>query len=163
MVCPCISTIAQHSCCIIACSVLSHFASGYHTFVGVVALLLVSCSCCIHNRPVTLCGHYIHICTLCPAVCYCCCHFLPLCALASCYCYLLLPFAIAICYCYCYLLPNLLLLLLFATQFAIAFAICYRLLLYLLLLFAYAACTLTFNVAFCCIQNSLSLFAAFDV
>ena len=135
------------SCCIIACSLLSHFASGYHTFVGVVALLLVSCSCCIRNRPVTLCGHYIHICTLCPAVCYYCCHFLPLCALASCYCYLLFPFAIAICYryslfaicyCYCHLLPNLLLLLLFAIA---CYSICYC---YLHMLYAHSHLMLRF-------------------
>ena len=57
-----LSTIAQQSLYIIACSLLSHFASGHHTFVcgGKIALLLVSCSCCIHNRQATLCCHYIH-------------------------------------------------------------------------------------------------------
>ena len=141
MVCPCISTIAQHSCCIIACSLLSHFASGYHTFVGVVARLLVSCSCCIHNCPVTLCGHYIHICTLCPAVAIAVAisyrYVRSLVAIAS---HLLLLFAIATCYS--------LLLLPFATQFAIAllfaiacYSICYC---YLHMLYAHSHLMLRF-------------------
>ena len=150
--CPCLSTIAQqllYHCMLITialCFWLSHFC----VCGGTIALLLVSCSCCIHNRPVTLCGHYIHNCTLCPAVCYCCCHFLLLCALAFaiCFCHLLLLFAISTCY--------LLLLLLYATQFAIAF--CY-------LLFAIAC----YSICYCYLQmlhaysHLMLRFAAFSI
>ena len=115
------STIAQQSLYINACSLLSHFASGHHTFVcgGTIALLLVSCSCCIHNRQATLCCHYIHNLHTRPAVIL----LLPF-PTAMCYRHLVLLFAFAICYCYLLLL--------------LAIAICY--ILYLLLLFAICRC-----------------------
>ena len=95
-----------------------------------IALLHVSCSCCIHNRPATQAQSHFAVAT----------------------------FTIAHSPCSCILLLLLsLLLLLFATAIIISlllFSYCY-----LLLLFADTACTLLFNIVIRCIQHSLSLFA----